>query len=50
MKPAWGRIVAVTIAVMAAIPMLMGVMIFAPVYSPLAVLCAWLETSGRERG
>jgi hypothetical protein len=46
-KQSWGcgTILAMPFALMAAIPIVIGAIIFAPVYIPLALLCGWLEGS-----
>ena len=38
-----GKLIALPFVLMAAIPILIGVVIFAPVFIPLALLCLWLE-------
>jgi hypothetical protein len=38
-----GKLIAVCFAAMAAIPLLMGALIFAPVILVLALLCVWAE-------
>jgi hypothetical protein len=45
MKSAGGSIVAGFFVSMAAIPMLMGMLIFAPIFIPLALICVVLESS-----
>ncbi len=51
-KRSWGcgAILALPFALMAAIPIIIGGIIFAPIYIPLALLCGWLEGSDRKRG
>jgi hypothetical protein len=43
MKSAGGSVVAWFFVSMAAIPILMGMVIFAPVFIPLALICVALE-------
>lgn len=45
MKSAGGSIVAGFFVSMAAIPILMGMLIFAPIFVPLALICVVLESS-----
>jgi hypothetical protein len=45
MKSAGGSIVAGFFVSMAAIPILMGMLIFAPIFIPLALICVILESS-----
>ena len=47
MKSAGGSIVAGFFVSMAAIPILMGMLIFAPIIIPLALACVVLESSGK---
>ena len=42
MKSTVGALVAAPFVLMAAIPILIGVVIFAPVIIPMALLCGWL--------
>ena len=45
MKSAVGSVVAGFFVSMAAIPIVMGILIFAPVFIPLAIVCVVLESS-----
>ena len=47
MKSAGGSVVAGFFVSMAAIPIVMGILIFAPVFIPLAIVCVVLESSKR---
>ena len=46
MKWTTGEVVAVPFALMAAIPIAIGAVIFAPIYLPIAVICSKRERSG----
>lgn len=43
MKWTLGEVIAVPFAVMAAIPIAIGAVIFAPVYVPIALICSKIE-------
>ena len=38
-----GKLLALAFMLIAAIPLLIGAVIFAPLFIPLALLCLWLE-------
>jgi hypothetical protein len=44
-----GTLIAAPIAAMAAIPIVMGAILFAPVYIPLALICAHQEDAEKRR-
>jgi hypothetical protein len=48
MKNPLGFIIAAPFVAMAAIPIVMGAVIFAPIYIPLAVACALVENSDEK--
>jgi hypothetical protein len=46
MKWTAGKVVAVPFALMAAIPIAIGAVIFAPIYVPIALVCSKMDRSG----